>query len=104
VKATDNAGSNLFSYDGAGRLTQRINPVGSVNYTIDALGRVTSRQVAGQPAVTHTYDATGNLLTAAMGGTTEKRGRPELGDLFFADKVRRPPAMRYISSRALGAS
>jgi RHS repeat-associated protein len=55
-------------------LANTVHPVGAVNYTRDALGRVTQRQVAGQTAQTHTYDPAGNLLTAALGGTSVNYG------------------------------
>jgi RHS repeat-associated protein len=64
---TDSAsGAFSFGYDPAGRLITSTTPVGVVQYVRDALGRATSRQVVGQPAVTYAYDASGNLTSATM--------------------------------------
>ncbi len=64
----DSSAAFAFQYDLAGGLVRSTGPVGTVQYQRDALGRVASRQVAGQPAVSYGYDAAGNLLTAAMAG------------------------------------
>ncbi len=65
VQANDSSsGSFTFAFDPAGRLTSTANTLGSVVYFNDAMGRVISRQVVGQPAVSHTYDSAGSLLTA----------------------------------------
>ena len=61
-------GSFGFKYDTAGRLLQQSEPTGVIQYTPDALGRVATEQVVGQPATTYTYDPVGNLLSAAMTG------------------------------------
>jgi RHS repeat-associated protein len=75
VRAVDSAsGTFTFGYGAAGLLAGTVNSVGAVNYTRDALGRVTQRQVVGQTAQTHTYDDAGNLLTAALGGTSVSYG------------------------------
>jgi RHS repeat-associated protein len=63
---TDSAsGSFGFTYDSAGRVIGCTTPFGTMQYIRDSLGRATSRQVVGQPAVTYSYDKAGNLLTAA---------------------------------------
>jgi RHS repeat-associated protein len=59
-----------FEYDAAGGLIRSVGPTGTVSYQRDALGRVASRQVTGQPAVTYGYDGASNLLTAAMPGAS----------------------------------
>jgi len=43
------------------KVVQEITPLGSISYTYDALGRRTSMQVAGQPAVNYQYDPAGRL-------------------------------------------
>src|SRR5207249_9192631 len=60
------SGVFTFGYDQTGRLTSSTTPYGVINYVRDGLGRVTSRQVVGQPAVTYTYDLSGNLTQAAL--------------------------------------
>ena len=60
------SGSFSMVYDLAGRLIRSVGPFGALNYTRDSNGRVASREVQGQPAVTYTYDANGNLSRAAM--------------------------------------
>jgi RHS repeat-associated protein len=55
-----------FAYDAAGRLITQSEPTGTVNYSRDALGRVATRQVAGQAVVAYSYDPAGNMLGAAM--------------------------------------
>ncbi len=59
-------GTFRFEYDVAGRLENSIGPYGTVQYSRDKLGRVSQRQVVGQPQVSYTYDPTGNLRTATM--------------------------------------
>jgi RHS repeat-associated protein len=59
------SGMFAFSYDANGGLISQNEPNGTVQYTRDALGRVASRQVAGEPVVTYSYDAAGNLLGAS---------------------------------------
>jgi len=63
-------GAFVFSYDLAGRLVGSAGPFGTVQYLYDQLGRVTSRQVVGQPAVEYSYDPVGNLLKASTSQAT----------------------------------
>ncbi len=58
-----------FGYDLNGRLLSQSEPNGTVRYTRDVLGRVVTRQVAGQSLVTHSYDPTGNLLGSSSAAT-----------------------------------
>ena len=71
IRVVDSA-SGTFSmvYDADGRLIASNQPFGTVNYTRDKNGRVTSRQVVGQPAETYTYDPDGNLNVLSMAGVT----------------------------------
>ena len=71
TRVVDSA-SGIFSmaWDAAGRLLKQVGPFGEVNYTRDAKGRVTSRQVVGDPRVSYTYDADDNLVQASMTGAT----------------------------------
>jgi len=55
-----------FGYDLNGSLVSQGEPAGTVNYTRDQLHRVSTRQVAGQAAVTYTYDPAGNMLGASL--------------------------------------
>lgn len=55
----------IINYDDAGRLRRTSNTVGTIDYNLDKLGRVISRQIAGQTPVNYTYDANGNLLESA---------------------------------------
>ncbi len=55
-----------FGYDLAGRLLNSSTPFGAVQYTYDGRGLTASRQVVGQPVLSHTYDAVGNLASASM--------------------------------------
>jgi RHS repeat-associated protein len=70
VQANDSSGVFGFQYDLAGGLLRSIGPTGTIQYQRDRLGRVTSRQVVGQPAVTYGYNATGSLSGAAMSGAS----------------------------------
>ncbi len=66
LQVLDSSGGPFsFQYDLAERLTSAASQFGVLTYILDAAGRVTSRQVSGQPAVTYTYDAVGNVLQAA---------------------------------------
>jgi RHS repeat-associated protein len=70
-RVVDSAGGTFdFSYDSAGRIINQVTPFGAVQYSYDAAGRVTSRQVAGQPAVNYTYDAASNVLSTSLGPTS----------------------------------
>lgn len=60
------SGAFQLKYDAIGNLLNTSNPIGSVDYTRDALGRVASRKAIGQSAVTYTYDPSGNLRSAVM--------------------------------------
>ncbi len=42
-------------------MIQAITPLGTIDYTYDAIGRKTSMTVAGQEPVTYQYDANGRL-------------------------------------------
>ena len=64
------SGTFNMTYDLAGRLTRAVGPNGTISYTRDADGRVLSRQVLGQTAVTYSYDPNGNLIKATMGATS----------------------------------
>jgi RHS repeat-associated protein len=56
-------------YDGLDRLTQEINPQGTVNYTYDSASRRATMSVAGQPsAINYTFD-NANRLTNVVQGT-----------------------------------
>ena len=63
-------GKSSFAYDGAGQLVTQSEPTGMVKYTRDALGRVATRQVVGQPTVTYTYDADLRLTGEAISDPT----------------------------------
>jgi RHS repeat-associated protein len=74
LNVSDSAsGAFAFAYDLAGRLTSSATPFGAVNYVRDALGRATSRQVAGQPPIAYTYDLAGNLLSASTTAASVNR-------------------------------
>ena len=50
TRVVDSAsGTFSMAWDAAGRLLKQVGPFGEVNYTRDAKGRVTSRQVVGDP-------------------------------------------------------
>lgn len=63
-----------YSYDPWGRLTQAVKGTTTVDYTLDALGRTTSRaQTGGDNPGTTTYSLRGTselIATAAFGGQT----------------------------------
>jgi RHS repeat-associated protein len=54
-----------FSYDANGNLLTQGEPNGTVQYTRDALGRVATKQVAGQSTVAYSYDPAGNISSAS---------------------------------------
>ena len=67
MRVEDSVGGDFtFTYDLVGRTTSAASPFGTVQYGYDPLGRVTTRQVVGQPPVDYDYDPVGNLLKAAM--------------------------------------
>jgi RHS repeat-associated protein len=67
-RVVDSMGGTFdFQHDAAGRLTSSASQAGAVQFSYDAAGRVVSREVTGQPAVTYSYDAASNLLNASMG-------------------------------------
>ena len=75
----------------ADKVVQEITPLGSISYTYDVLGRRTSMQVAGQPAVNYQYDAVGRLT----GISTQN---PEHGTLNFSftyDALGRRTSLTY---------
>ena len=59
-------GTFVFSYDAVGRLINSKGPFATIQYARDELGRVSQRQVVGQPIVTYAYDPVGNLLSVGM--------------------------------------
>jgi RHS repeat-associated protein len=61
-----------YRYDAAGALLTQAEPTGTVDYILDALERVSLRQVTGQNSVSYIYDGAGNLTSA---------GPPFFGDL-----------------------
>ncbi|MEQ8405258.1 MAG: RHS repeat-associated core domain-containing protein [Oceanicaulis sp.] len=72
----------VFTYDGAGRLSSRTTRSNQVfSYTYDGLGRVTQVSApSGTPGTSYTYDNFSNLLTASDGSMTitntfDARGR-----------------------------
>jgi RHS repeat-associated protein len=66
IQVTDSAGGTYnYSYDSGGYLLKGVTPNGAVTYMRDLLGRLTSRQVQGQPAVSYSFDASGNLTQAS---------------------------------------
>ncbi len=60
-----------FTFDAVGNLTQRKDlELGlEENFTYDSLNRLTSAQVAGQAALTLSYDSVGNILSKSDTGT-----------------------------------
>jgi RHS repeat-associated protein len=54
----------------ADKVASETTPLGTINYTYDNIGRRTSMTVAGQPAVTYTYDAGSRLngISSQIGG------------------------------------
>lgn len=67
------AGAFDMTWDAAGRLLKVAGPNGTIVYTRDGDGRVVTRQVVGQPAVSYTYDPEGEMTGAAMGSTSVTR-------------------------------
>jgi RHS repeat-associated protein len=59
----------MFSYDALGNLTDRVENGLSEAFTYDALNRLTSAQIAGQPAKTYQYDSIGNIVSKSDVGT-----------------------------------
>src|SRR5262249_6917 len=49
----------------SGRLTKSASFLGAIEFTYDDAGRLATRQVTGQGKATYSYDAVGNLLSAA---------------------------------------
>jgi len=74
------SGTISYTYTGTGcgsgctmvpdKVIQEVTPLGTVNYTYDAIGRRTSMTVTGQPAVNYGYDAGGRLndINTLIGG------------------------------------
>jgi RHS repeat-associated protein len=58
-------GTESFTYDGAGRLTQAVNLWGAVDYSYDADGRIVEIASEGGHAVRYAYDALGNRTSIA---------------------------------------
>ena len=68
VRVDDSQGGIFqFTYDALGRITRTVTPMGAVDYNRDSLGRVTARQVTGNPKQDYIYDAAGNVTRIAMG-------------------------------------
>jgi RHS repeat-associated protein len=67
------SGTFEMTYDAVGRLIKTVGPNGTIFYTRDADGEVSSRQVEGQTAVKYTYDPNGNLTGATMGAVSVAR-------------------------------
>ncbi len=67
------SGTFKASFDLAGRLIKVSSPNGILSYTRDAVGRIATRQVQGQPVSTYAYDANSNLTSAAMGSVSTTR-------------------------------
>ena len=67
IEVVDSVGGTFdFAYDADGRVSSSSTPLGTIQYSYDAAGGVASSQVAGQSAVTYTYDAARNLLNASQ--------------------------------------
>ena len=66
-------GTNSFSYDARGRLTQATTPVGTVSYQINALGQRTRKTVppggGGGSDLVFIYDLSGHLIVEADAAT-----------------------------------
>ncbi|MEU6906693.1 DUF6531 domain-containing protein [Streptomyces coeruleorubidus] len=70
-----------YTHDPVGRLSSRTNSLGeTTRYERDVLGRVTRKDAAGQ-VTTFTYDAVGELVTAAGPDATVVLQRDRLGRL-----------------------
>lgn len=63
------SGTITRSYDAFDRLASETTPQGTVSYTYDAAGGMTSMTVAGQPTVNYSYDD-GNRLTGITQGAS----------------------------------
>jgi RHS repeat-associated protein len=61
-----------FEYDANGNLKKRVDPTGTTEYTIDALGRITKEKLPGSLVNEYTYDAASNMTSFTDGGGTTK--------------------------------
>jgi RHS repeat-associated protein len=70
--AYSTGGSVTYTYNAAGRLTSRVNASGTTTMTYDPLGRLASRKHSSNNLqINYTYDKAGNLATVVdPGGTT----------------------------------
>jgi len=60
------SGDILMSYDALDRVVEIVTPQGGVGYSYDAIGRRTSRMIAGGDITTYTYDKANRLKTVTL--------------------------------------
>jgi RHS repeat-associated protein len=73
--------SFAYTYDDAGRRTSVTTAEGTENYSYDALGRLTQVSYPGGLTVSYTYDAAGNRKTETRGGSTTNYDYDAAGQL-----------------------
>lgn len=80
------------TYDGAGRITTRVDSAGTTTYTYDQLGRLTSRvNTAGGGTISYGYDKASNLVSA-----TDSRGTTS----YAFDDAGVPTQLTYVETNS----
>jgi RHS repeat-associated protein len=81
TKGTSTLLSFAYTYDDAGRRASVTTPEGTESYTYDALGRLTQVSYPGGSTVSYTYDAASNRKTETRGGSTTNYDYDAAGQL-----------------------